>query len=185
MDVRTIFYEKLNNIQSRVPVKIWNSNQPNFQTILDENISTINEQSTKINKSSSNSSTKLLEYIDSVIKETSIKYDMDYNLVKSIVKAESDFNYTAKSNAGAMGLMQLMPETAESLGVENPYDIEENIDGGTRYFKEMLNKFNGDLDLALAAYNAGPNAVINYNGIPPYKETINYIKNVKNYYNSL
>ena len=107
------------------------------------------------------------------------KYDLPVNLIKGVIRAESNFQVKAVSHAGAQGLMQLMPDTARELGVNNPFNIEENIDGGSRYLRKMLDSFGGDLKLALAAYNAGPEAVIKYGGkVPPYRETQQYVKRV-------
>lgn len=131
-------------------------------------------------KTSNNVKTKS-EIMD-LIDKTCQKYDVDSKLVKALVKQESGFNPDAKSKAGALGLMQLMPQTAMGLGVNDPMNPEENIDGGVRYFKQMLDRFNGNKILALAAYNAGPNAVSKYNGIPPYKETQNYVKSILSMY---
>lgn len=123
--------------------------------------------------------------IGSIIVEKSGKHQIDPLLISAIMAVESDFNPAVVSDKGAIGLMQLMPETASELGV-NPYNVSQNVEGGTRYIKQMLEKFSGDLKLALAAYNAGPNAVIRHGGIPPYAETQNYVlKVLKNYENFL
>jgi soluble lytic murein transglycosylase-like protein len=116
--------------------------------------------------------------IERSITKAAAKYSLPPGLIKAVIRAESNFDAQAISTAGAQGLMQLMPATAEELGVQNPFDIDQNVDGGSRYLREMLDRFNGDVKLALAAYNAGPGTVEKYDGDVPYRETRNYVNRV-------
>lgn len=122
--------------------------------------------------------------LDAIFDEAAAKYGVDAKFLKAIAKCESDFSTECTSRSGAMGIMQLMPQTAASLGVTNAYDPYQNIMGGARYISEKLAQYNGDKSLALAAYNAGSGNVAKYGGIPPFKETQNYVAKVMAYYNS-
>ena len=120
---------------------------------------------------------------DHLILKAAEKYSIDSSLIKAVIKAESNFNHRAVSRVGARGLMQLMPSTASSLQVMDSFHPENNIDGGVRYLRYLMNLFKGDLPLVLAAYNAGENAVLRYNRrVPPYQETQTYIKRVMDYF---
>ena len=121
---------------------------------------------------------------DHLITKASQKYNVEPALIRAVIKTESNFNHMAVSRKGARGLMQLMPTTASSLDVQDSFHPENNIEGGVRYLRYLLKYFNGSLPFALAAYNAGENAVIRYGGIPPYRETQSYVKKVLAYLDS-
>lgn len=130
----------------------------------------------------SSTSTNYGTNFDQIIKRAAERFNVPEKLISSIIKQESNFDPSATSSAGASGLMQLMPGTAKYLGVTNSLDPEQNIMGGAKYISQMLSQFDGNIETALAAYNAGPGAVKKYDGIPPYKETQNYVQKVMNYF---
>ena len=175
-EIERSFSALLSRSQSEVPVA-----QPDFQKILDKSVQL--DKNVK-SKNPGNAATSRAE-IDDLIEEYSAKNGLDADFVKAVVRQESGFNPNAKSKCGAMGLMQLMPATAKGLGVTNAFDAEQNIYGGTKYLKGLLDRFDNNKELALAAYNAGPNAVKKYKGIPPYAETQNYVKSIMKSYDKL
>ncbi len=118
----------------------------------------------------------------SYVRSAASKYEIEPELIHAVIKTESNGNHRAVSRKGAMGLMQLMPTTANDMNVSNPFNPEQNIEGGTKYLKSLIAKFNGDLTLALAAYNAGPKAVEKYGSVPPISETKQYVKKVFSLY---
>ena len=120
-------------------------------------------------------------YRDVVVEACTI-YKMDEALIRAVMEVESDYNRYAISSAGARGLMQLMPQTAQQLGVRNVWDPRQNVHAGTAYLKRCIRRFSGNMELALAAYNAGPNAVVQYGQVPPYPQTVNYVSKVMRLY---
>lgn len=145
-----------------------------FQKILDSSM-----------KNTKNTTPASRAEINELIDKYSEQAGLDVDFVRAVINQESGFNPNATSKCGAMGLMQLMPGTAQGLGVTNAYDPEQNIQGGTKYLKGLLDRFDNNKSLALAAYNAGPNAVKKYGGIPPYQETQNYVKSVLSKYDKM
>lgn len=140
--------------------------------------STDNTSTVSSGTTSSSSKTDL----DAYFEEAARTYGVDVNLLKAIAHTESNFNPNATSSAGAMGVMQLMPSTAKSLGIKDAYNARDNIMGGAKVISQHLSRYNGDVSLALAAYNAGSGNVKKYGGIPPFTETQNYVKKVLAYY---
>ena len=134
--------------------------------------------------SSSVKSAKIEDKIEQAIADSAVRYDISEDLIKAVMQAESGGNHLAISEKGAKGLMQLVDSTAADMGVNNIFDPAENIEGGAKYLRKMLDRFDGDLKLALAGYNAGPGNVEKYGGVPPFSETRTYVDKVINIMNS-
>ncbi|MFV0517456.1 MAG: lytic transglycosylase domain-containing protein [Aminipila sp.] len=165
-------------------VAINNDKAPDFDKTLN-NIISGNEVNKRLSKADvvNDETSKIVttEAMEDIFKRAAEKYDVPEELLKAVAKAESGFNPNAVSKCGAMGVMQLMPNTAKSLGVTNAFDPEQNIMGGASYLSQKLKNYDGDITLALAAYNAGPGNVAKYGGVPPFTETQNYIKKIFGY----
>jgi soluble lytic murein transglycosylase-like protein len=146
--------------------------------IIYSNIVPLNRTSLKLIRTIKINSAKKVKSVDKILKKIANKHNLDYKLLKAVATVESGLDPKAKSSKGATGYMQLMPETAKRFGVRDISDPYENIEGGAKYLKYLLKKFNYNYKLALAGYNAGENAVIRYNSIPPYRETKNYVQKV-------
>ena len=173
--IAEMLYKKLTGEELNAPQTITKSANP-IKFISDPEIHSIQP---------SDSSIKRINTFDNIINDASKTYGVDKNLIKSVILTESAGNVKAYSKANAKGLMQLIDSTAKDMGVQNVWDARENILGGTKYLSGLLRQYKGDVKLALAAYNAGPGAVNKYNGIPPFKETKNYVARVIGYFNNL
>ncbi|MGE5633102.1 MAG: lytic transglycosylase domain-containing protein [Caulobacteraceae bacterium] len=174
--LQDILRQKLLEIQSQLPayVKLIKDTGPSFENILQDELSGTAMGSIIPSRTSFVYNGEFNQIIEDIAK----KYNISSSIIKAVIKAESDFDPNAVSKTGAMGLMQLMPDTAKALGVTNAFDPIQNINGGVKYLKEMLAEFGGNLEYALAAYNAGPNSVKKYGGIPPFTETQNYVRSI-------
>lgn len=162
------------------------NNEKKIEDILEDTIENIKpEKKEAVNLKSKIDLKAQSTNVDEIIEVFSEKYGVDEDFIKAIIKQESGFNPKATSKKGAMGLMQLMPKTAKALGVVDAYNPSQNIEGGVKHLKGLLDSYNGDKELALAAYNAGSGAVRKYGGIPPYKETQNYVKSIMSSYNKI
>ncbi|MBP2642420.1 MAG: mltC [Firmicutes bacterium] len=164
--------EGIQRVVSRI-TEIQNRFQPNQPAGPDSFAATLEKT-----QGASGQTTQATGDIPDLVRNTALKYNVDPKLALGVAAAESGFNPNAVSAVGATGVMQLMPETAAGLGVNNIRDPKENIEGGVRYLKQLLTTFNGDTTKAVAAYNAGPEAVKRYGGVPPYRETQEYVHRV-------
>lgn len=179
-DFKKILDAKIND---KVPK---DNNEKKIEDILEDTIENIKpEKKEAVNLKSKIDLKAQSTNVDEIIEVFSEKYGVDEDFIKAIIKQESGFNPKATSKKGAMGLMQLMPKTAKALGVVDAYNPSQNIEGGVKHLKGLLDSYNGDKELALAAYNAGSGAVRKYGGIPPYKETQNYVKSIMSSYNKI
>jgi len=170
------------NIVAPIPTDDWDGGSP--QKAYTRTNSRLSSAINNVVSTTSEGILSCSEELNAYFKEAAATYGVDEKLLKSIACAESNFNPSATSHAGAMGIMQMMPATAAECGVTDPYNAQQSIMGGAQYIAKLLNRYDGNTTLALAAYNAGPGNVDKYNGIPPFEETQNYVQKVLNYYNS-
>lgn len=187
--------QRIKAIQDKFNIKIAGSED--FAQIYDKKIAADNQISNTQNlftmkngtdknqtvDNSESSSARSTDEISKYITDAAQKYGVDAKLLSAVAETESGYKQDAVSGAGAVGVMQLMPNTAEELGVTDIHDVKQNIEGGAKYLKQLLNDFNGNVRKAVAAYNAGPQAVKKYNDVPPYAETQNYVSHVLDLYN--
>lgn len=178
----------VSGVASKTVGKGLSAGDTSFQDILNAVARELAEKKTAASKTSASaassaSSASSGENLDAYFTEAAETYGVDKKLLLAMAKQESRFKTDVVSSAGAMGVMQLMPETAKYLGVTDPFDAKQNIMGGAKYIRQKLDEFNGDVTLALAAYSAGSGAVKKYGGVPPYAETQNHIKKVMEFYN--
>jgi soluble lytic murein transglycosylase-like protein len=172
----------------------WSTKDHKWKRVPNANIRAARSAAAEVNSymdSNSSSGSQTIGYnnrpftktdIDAAIEQAAARHNVDPNLVRSVIKVESNFNPNAVSRKGAMGLMQLMPQTARQLRVANPFDPEQNVDAGVRHLKSLMESFGGDVKLTLAAYNAGAGAVARSSGIPHFKETRNYVRRITDLY---
>jgi soluble lytic murein transglycosylase-like protein len=170
----------------------WSASERRWKPVPSANVRAARSAAADVNQYLGNSEAPVLDYsrgksftpeqVDAAIEKAAAEHNVDPNLVRAVIKVESNFNPNAVSRKGAMGLMQLMPQTARQLKVTNPFDPEQNVDAGVRHLKQLMESYGGDVKLSLAAYNAGQGSVARSGGIPHFAETRNYVKRITNLY---